>query len=266
MRAGLRGFCLLCLLCLGIQAQPSESHQKAVVDVATWATRGAWLQFTQFNSLYYAAAGLPLVWYSREHDQRLSGHYGRDELNGVVDAIGNSAPLLGFPLIPLGFYFYGRRQSESRHIQFAKEYAAAMYLTYFETMVLSHIDVHRRPDSGDLSFWETRFRGKSSWPSGHAVPYMTLFFKSLQFYAPAWSLIPLSLGIVASIQRVQDRKHWTSDLTSSLLLSAWASEGVRAAAGHRHNHPFYRWLFEHDVQVGLLRHGNTYGPRIAWNY
>ncbi len=253
------------ILSLGLKA---ETHTEALQDVASWMGRGSYLQFTQINSLYYAAGGLPLVWYSFEHDQRLTdryGRYGQDRINGVVDAIGKSGVVLGFPIIPLGYYFYGRSQGQARHIQFAKEYAAAMYLTYLETMVLSHIHIHQRPNTTDLSFWETRFRGDSSWPSGHAVPYWTLFFKTLQFYGPAWSLIPLGLGLVASVQRVQDRKHWTSDLTASFLLAAWASEGVRAAAAHSDNHPFYRWIFERNVRVGLWQHRGTYGPRIVWD-
>lgn len=228
--------------------------------------RGSYLQFTEVNNLYHSAWGVPLVWYSFEEDKRVQNRYGGTEIANVVDNIGDLGVVFNFPILHAGFYYYGKKTGNNHHVQFAKEYFAAMYLALTESGLLSYISVHNRPKTTDVSFWETEFRGDSSWPSGHVVPYMTLFFKTLQFYGPAWSALPLALSVVSSMQRIQDNKHWLSDITTSLLLSAWASEGVRKAAGYDKNHSFYKWVFEHDASIGFMRYQNAYGPKIAWRF
>jgi membrane-associated phospholipid phosphatase len=228
--------------------------------------RGSYLQFTEVNNLYHAAWGVPLNIYAFENDDRIKERYGGTEIANIVNNVGDLGVVFNFPLLHAGFYYYGKKTGNNHHVQFAKEYFASMYLALSESGLLSYIDVHNRPKTGELSFWETEFRGDSSWPSGHVIPYMTLFFKTLQFYGPAWSTVPLALTILSSMQRIQDEKHWFSDITGSFLLSAWASEGVRKAAGYSKNDPFYKWVFEHQAQIGFLRHKGSYGPRVSWNF
>lgn len=228
--------------------------------------RGSYTQFTTSSNLYYAAAAVPSVWYSFEHDDRIKSRYGGTEIKNIVDHIGDLGVVTNFPVIHGVFYYVGKKNQNNHHVQFAKEYAAAMYLALAETGIMSYFYVHSRPVVGDESFWETEFRGKSSWPSGHVVPYMTLFFKTLQFYGPAWSSLPLVLSVAASMQRIQDQKHWLSDVTTSFFLSAWASEGVRKAAGYKKNHPFYKFALEHNLQFGVFRKFNTLAPMVALNF
>lgn len=228
--------------------------------------KGSYLQFTEINNLYHAAWGVPLNWYAFENDKRILNRYGGTNIANIVDNVGDLGVAFNFPLLHSGFYYYGKKTGNNHHVQFAKEYFASMYLALAESGLLSYIDVHKRPRTTELSFWESEFRGDSSWPSGHVIPYMTLFFKTLQFYGPAWSTLPLALSILSSMQRIQDEKHWFSDITGSFLLSAWASEGVRKAAGYDKNHPFYKWVFEHNAQIGFLRFKETYGPKVSWNF
>ncbi|MCP4913185.1 MAG: phosphatase PAP2 family protein [Oligoflexia bacterium] len=227
---------------------------------------GAYTQFQTKSNLYYMGAAVPSVWYAFENDDRIQTRYGGTEIKNIVDHVGDAGVVFNFPLLHLGFYYYGRNTNNNHHIQFAKEYFAAMYLALAESGLLSYVSIHNRPVTGDESFWEKEFRGDSSWPSGHVVPYMTLFFKTLQFYGPAWSTIPLALSILSSMQRVQDNKHWLSDVTASFFLSAFASEGVRKAAKYKKNHPFYRWVFENDARVGMLRYQNAIGPQVSWSF
>jgi membrane-associated phospholipid phosphatase len=237
-----------------------------MVDSFRLLFEGSYQQFTTVNNLYHAAWGIPLNWYAFEEDKRLQKRYGGTEIINVVDHVGDLGVIFNFPVLHSAFYIYGKRTGNNHHVQFAKEYFAAMYLALVETGILSYVQVHHRPQPQDASFWEKEFRGDSSWPSGHVIPYMTLFFKTLQFYGPAWSAIPAVLTIMSSMQRVQDDKHWVSDITGSLLLSAWASEGVRKAAGYDKNHPFYKWVFEHNAQVGFLRYRGALGPRVSWSF
>tara|TARA_R110002072_G_scaffold276051_1_gene437387 strand:+ start:120380 stop:121192 length:813 start_codon:yes stop_codon:yes gene_type:complete len=266
--------CLLLSFFLSITISASES-KKAEDESQTWIdfketvslfAKGSYTQFQTKSNLAYAAAAAPVVWYSFENDKRIQARYGGTEIKNIVDHVGDAGVIFNFPIIPIGFYYYGRKNNNNHHIQFAKEYLAAMYLTLAETGIMSYFYVHSRPVTGDESFWETEFRGKSSWPSGHVVPYMTLFFKTLQFYGPAYATAPFVLTVMSSMQRMQDNKHWLSDITMSFFLSAWASEGVRKAAGYKKNHPFYRWVFENDASLSLLRYQNSVGPKLSWTF
>ncbi|GAB4410729.1 MAG: hypothetical protein OHK0056_13990 [Bacteriovoracaceae bacterium] len=247
-------------------SQEQNSEWSDLKESFTWLFQGSYLQFTQKNNLYYAAAATPSIWYAFENDDRIQARYGGTEIANIVDHIGDAGVAFNFPILHLGFYYYGRNTGQNREVQFAKEYFASMYLALIETGLMSYIDVHKRPVPGDVSFWESEFRGDSSWPSGHTIPYAALFFKTMQFYGPGWAAIPFILTIASSMQRVQDQKHWLSDVTTSFFLAAFASEGVRAAGKSQFNHPFYRAVFEHDVKVGIIRHQGVMGPRLAWSF
>jgi hypothetical protein len=278
-------FVFLLMIAVPLKAEEAKGTQKHPVlldkQVSPWSDswddvketillmgRGSYLQFQQKNNLYYAAAGIPSIWYSFENDDRIKNRYGGTDIKNIVDHVGDAGVVFNFPLIHLGFYYYGKKNNEDHHVQFAKEYFSSMYLALAETGILSYIQVHERPVTRNVSFWETEFRGGSSWPSGHVIPYMTLFFKTMQFYGPAWSTLPLALTVFSSMQRIQDQKHWLSDIVTSFFLSAWASEGVRAAAGYSKNHPFYKAVFEHDLQIGLLKHPHkqALGPLFSWSF
>jgi hypothetical protein len=69
-------------------------------------------------------------------------------------------------------------------VQFGQEYFGAMYLTFIESAALSVINIHERPSAAKLSKIETSLRAKSSFPSGHVIPYATLALKTFQFYGP----------------------------------------------------------------------------------
>lgn len=246
-----------------------EADSKSFLDLKrtiNYFVRGSYLQFQEKNNLYYAAAGVPLTWYAFEEDQRMSDLQRSKPLRKPYDIVGDLGIVFNFPLVPLAFYAYGRNNNNTHVQQFAMEYMAAMYLTLLETGIISYIPGHERPNKEGQSKWETSFRGKNSFPSGHIVPYATLFFKTLQFYGPYWSLPPLILTYWSSLQRAREGRHFVSDLIGSFFLSAFASEGVRRAAGYKDNHPFYQWLFEHEVEIGLSYHNGAYGPRLIYRF
>lgn len=237
-----------------------------IITSFTWMVQGSYLQFTEINNLYYLPPAIASTWYSFDHDKRVTNYARSRELKKHVDLIGDLGVPLNFPFIPVGLYYYGVYNNNHHAVQFGMEYFAALYLTLAETGILSFISVHERPETHRLSPWETTFRGDSSWPSGHIVPYTTLFFKTLQFYGPWWSIAPLIGSIWSSQQRVQDGKHWFSDVVATFWLSAFASEGVRVAGKYKNNHPFYKWIFERDARIGIIQHRNKVGPRVVWNF
>lgn len=216
--------------------------------------RGAGRQFTQKTNLYYVGMGVPATWYAFEHDKRISNHYMTGNVPWYLNLAGDLGVVLNFPIVTIGLWYWGGTKADSKLQNFAMELAATTYLTLVESGAMSYVMVHRRPNEQNLSMWETDFRGESSFPSGHVVPYAALFFKTLQFYGPWASLGPFGLYVMASMQRIGDGKHYLSDVVSAFFLTGIASEGVRAAANHQENlHPFYRWWAQHDVNVGLSR-------------
>ena len=260
---------LLLVLLFISQAYASESnrHVDALKESFGLLFKGSYLQFTQVNNLGYATLAVPSLIVAFEEDDRLSNHYRGKNVGNFINHVGDFGVVLNQPLFPVALYFAGDYWGNSHLVQFAKEFFAASYLALAESGILSFIDIHERPSTQNLSFWDKSFRGDSSFPSGHVIPYQVLFFKTLQFYGPAWSVLPLGLSVVAGMQRVQDRKHYLSDVVGSFFLSAFASEGVRAAANYDGNHGFYKRFFERsDIQVGILRHRNAIGPMISASF
>lgn len=232
----------------------------------SWMLQGSYLQFTEVNNLFYLAAGGAASWYSFQHDDRVATLTQSKELHNIIDHVGDAGVFFNFPIAAMGVWYYGKKKNNTHLMQFMMEYASAMYLTLAESGLLSYIQIHERPSQHNISFWESEFRGNSSWPSGHIMPYSTLFFKTLQFYGPVWSLIPLGLTVMSGMQRMQDGKHYLSDIVGAFFLSAFSSEGVRRAANYSGNHKFYKRWLEHDVKIGMLRYKKAWGPVVGLNF
>ena len=90
--------------------------------------KGSYLQFTTVNNLYHAAWGVPLNWYAFEEDERVLARYGGTDISNVVDHVGDLGVVFNFPILHTGFYLFGKKYGNDHHVQFAKEYFAAMYL------------------------------------------------------------------------------------------------------------------------------------------
>lgn len=227
---------------------------------------GALLQFQTKTNLY----ALPLVagtlWYSFEEDKRITTHERSKKISKPVQLAGDFAVVANFPLIPIGAYAFGRKYQDEKLVQFSMEYFATLYLSLLESAAMSLIPIHERPDQTNLSPWETNFRGKSSFPSGHVIPYSALMFKTFQFYGPAYAVVPGILTVLASKQRVQDGKHYLSDVVGGIWLSYFASEGVRAANKYSGNSAIYKEYFEGQLEVGILEYRGVIGPKFTYRY
>ena len=228
--------------------------------------RGGYRQFTVRNNLYYAGLAAPSLWYAFDHDDRMVSLASSKEIKKHEEFTGDLGVALNFPIIPVATYVMGRTKQNDKMVNFAVEYAASMYLALIESNLLSWIHIHDRPDTTALSFWEKAFRSDSSFPSGHVVPYAILMLKGFQYYGP-WTLIPTSILFYwSAFQRMHGKKHYFSDVVGGLFLSVFASEGVRAAHNHDKNHPVYKWIFEHEVRVGILRQKGAVGPLVSWSF
>lgn len=258
------------LLLISPSSQAAEltgrSYWDGLNDGIMLMGKGGVLQFREKNNLYAIALAVPALWFSFEEDKRIIAHARTKAIPKYMQISSDLAPALSFPVIQVAFLTYGIKQDDDRAVQFAKETFGAMYLALVESAALSLIDVHERPDKSNLSKWETNFRGDSSFPSGHVVPYATLALKTFQFYGPWYAIAPGALFIATSIQRVRDEKHYLSDVIGGFFLSVFASEGVRKAAEYKDNHPLYKELFVHDVEVGVIQYNGVMGPRIVYRF
>lgn len=244
----------------------AEASWQTLKSSMTYLSQGSYMQFSAKNNLYVATIAVPSLWYSFEEDKRLSNHSRTKKIPKYMQLSSDLAPVLSFPLIPIAFFSYGVKQDNDRAIQFAKESFATMYLALLESAALSVVDVHERPDSAKLSKWETNFRGKSSFPSGHVVPYATFAIKTFQFYGPYYAIIPSALFLATSVQRVRDAKHYVSDVVGGFFLAAFASEGVRKAANYQDNNVVYRTLFENNVNISYTSYQGVIGPRVTFDW
>ncbi len=227
---------------------------------------GAVKQFQTPTNWY----GLPLATssliYSFEQDSRISNRERSKKMSDLVKSTESMSILFNFPIIPVGAYYLGYYKNDEKLTQFGMETFATLYLALLESAAMSLIPIHDRPDTTRVTKWESNFRGDSSFPSGHVIPFAVLTFKSFQFYGPYAATIPMVLTYLSSKQRIQDGKHYLSDVVGAVWLSYFASEGVRLANGYQHNHELYQKWFEPKFQVGLSVYQNAIGPEIIWNY
>jgi hypothetical protein len=228
--------------------------------------QGSYMQFTAENNLYIAAAAAPSLWYSFDQDKRISENARKKHTPKYMDFTSDLAPFLSFPIIPYAFFSYGVKHEDTKAVQFAKETFATLYLSLLESAAISAIHIHERPDQKQLSKWETAFRGASSFPSGHVVPYATFAIKTFQFYGPYYAIVPSALFVITSIQRVRGGKHYLSDVVGGFFLTAFAGEGVRKAANYQDNNVVYKMIFEHNFNIGYTEYMGAIGPRLSFDW
>ena len=244
-----------------------SAYWEGLKSGVTYFYQGSYEQFRAKNNLYWAAAAAPSIWYSFEEDKRITDHERTKNIPKYMQIASDLAPALSFPLIPIAFFSYGVKKDNPRDVEFAKETFATMYLALVESAAISVVHIHERPEKSKLSKWETNFRGSSSYPSGHVIPYAALTLKTLQFYGPYYASVPAAVFLVTSIQRVRDGKHYFSDVVGAFFLTAFASEGVRKAAQSQNSSSLaYKLLFDHGLNIGYIQHEGAIGPRIGLNW
>jgi undecaprenyl-diphosphatase len=243
-----------------------ETYWSGLKTSFNYLSHGSTEQFQEKNNLVIAAAFLPAFWFSFDQDTRISNNARTKPIPKSIQLTSDLAPILGLPLISLATFTYGIKNDNPKLVQFSEEYFGAMYLAFIESAALSLINVHERPSSAKLAKIETSLRGKSSFPSGHVIPFATLAFKTFQFYGAYAAIAPTALMVMTSIQRVRDGKHYLSDIVGGVFLSITASEGVRKAAQYSENDSLYKTIFERNVSVGIIEHHGVYGPQFVFNW
>ncbi|MFI5391717.1 MAG: phosphatase PAP2 family protein, partial [Bacteriovoracales bacterium] len=252
------------------QEQPQEvqpERPSASSDLVTslkWLVQGSYKQFDK-NNLYTLGVAVPATWYAFNQDDYIVNSTKGKSVSEAVQIVADSSVFFATPVLQIGLYYIGRGNENTKMMQYAMEMFSTTYLTFAETFLLSYIDIHQRPDSENLDELE-QVRGNSSFTSGHMIAYTTLFSKTLQFYGPWWSLIPLTATVMTGYERVVAQKHYLSDVVGGFFLTLFASEGVRVAGQWKDNSPVFKFIFEHDVKVGYSRKGDSYVYRLSWSF
>lgn len=218
--------------------------------------KGSYMQFTEPSSLILLGASIAFFIPFWNSDKKLSGNLAKKkdyDYEGIASELGVAA---NFPFLSLATYAIGRSKQDEKLIKYSQEVTAATTLALVEASVISIVPLHPRPSPDNLSVWETAFRYESSFPSGHTVGWNVITFKTFQFYGVWPALVPAGFTYLASVERVKTDKHYLSDVIGSSVIALMASEGVRAAAEHKNNHPVYKWIFEHDFKVGFSQLDN----------
>lgn len=212
---------------------------------------GSYTQFTLKQNAIWLGVSAPFLYYSFDQDDHVASRYKnhqKDDYDRLLEAISIAS---AFPLFHVGSYLVGKKRGDDKLVSFSIELFSTTYLVMIESGLLSHIQIHRRPDESNINFWEKRFRGDSSFPSGHIVPMMALTIKSLQYYGPMASLAPAVLTFLLAQERLRNRKHHLSDVVGAVFLTIFASEGVRVASQKNYQSSWHEWLFGKKGQLNF---------------
>lgn len=256
------------LLSLNIFAQESEfDFTEDFKTSLGYAYDGIGLQFSTAQGFLAAMIAVGSTFYFVKNDDTISQKAVRRESDGhVLTIISDTGVFFNTPIVPSAFWLYAKKNSDTKMRRFAMEYFATGLLAMGETVVISAIPVHQRPSGDDLSPVEVWFRGRSSFPSGHVIGFAALGFKTLQFYGPLYSIVPLGLAGVTAYERVHSEKHFASDVIASGFITLMASEGVRLASKYEHNHPLYKLIFDYDFRAGYIYDKDSRGVQVSWRY
>lgn len=241
------------------ESRESKTYWDDGIKAISLMGNGSIEQFKTKSNLYALPLVATTLWYSFEEDKRISNLERSKKIKKPIQLAGDFAVIANFPIIPLTTYYLGQKNQNEKLVQFSIEYFSTLYLALLESAALSLVPIHERPKKEDLSPWETNFRGKSSFPSGHVIPYAVLMFKSFQYYGGYAAILPGVLTVMASKQRVQDGKHYLSDVVGGVWLAFFASEGVRKANGFKDNSETYKKYFESDFETGILYYNGEIG-------
>ena len=204
------------------------------------AAEGFWRQFTYKSSLATLTGGAGAVWLADANDRSWSASMSGNDFftSDIVSVLGDETSI-ALGLTPLISFYLSRWLEDEKMYRFSVETFASLSIAWVETMALSQIDYHIRPrDEGPdpaTGFFDTAFRGSSSWPSGHLIKPFTLTFKMLDYYGWKAAIIPAGLTVLAAGNRIADGSHYPSDIVGAGVLSLAAHIATKKISDRKRN-------------------------------
>ncbi len=147
-----------------------------------------------------------------------------DDVSNIFEKFGNGA--ISFPVLG-AFYLYGYFGENAKAERTALIAAESFLITGLFTTVLKTAAGRHRPSTGDSS---TSFDGFTtdhhSFPSGHSATVFAIATVIANEYEDAPYIKPISYGIatMAGLSRINDKKHWASDVFFGAALGYFTSK------------------------------------------
>ena len=136
-----------------------------LLTTGKFMTTGSYKQFSTTPNLIMWGVTAVMVGYFIHNDERISQKAVINDKNEkFLNIISDAAIVFNTPLVPAIFYSIARYREDEKLLRFTQEYTATLGIALMESLVISAVPVHQRPDEKSLSFWEEAFRGKSSFP------------------------------------------------------------------------------------------------------
>lgn len=199
----------------------------------------SYTQLLHSDTLLTLTLGTAVTWIADDNDDAWLADLQKNEFltNGFFDSIGDQAALALAAAPVVTWLIANWTQDEKLH-RYSIETMSAIVLTYAETVIITNaIPTHGRPrdEEGDpaSSFFDTAFRGKYSFPSGHLIGPFIVTLKTYEYYGWKGAILPATVTGVSTFNRIADGSHYPSDVVAAAVLSLSAHLSTRRQTRER---------------------------------
>lgn len=210
-----------------------------VGETLSIAWDASYSQLLHKDTLLTLTLGTAATWITDDNDDAWLADLQKNEFltNGVFDSIGDQAALALAAAPVVTWLIANWTQDEKLH-RYSIETMSAIVLTYAEVEIITNaVPTHERPrnESGDeaTSLFDTAFRGKYSFPSGHLIGPFIVTLKTYDYYGWKGAILPATVTGVSTFNRIADGSHYPSDVVAAAALSLSAHLSTRRETKER---------------------------------
>lgn len=204
-----------------------------VGEILSVAWKSSYTQLLYSDTLTTLGVGTFATWAADANDDGwLRKLRSREYLtNDVMSVIGDETAL-AITALPLVTWWLANHYEDEKLRSYSLESLSGITLVYAETLFIAHVvPTHERPrdEDGDpaTGFFDTAFRGKYSFPSGHLIAPLMLTMKTYDYYGWKAAVIPGTVASVSAFNRIGDGSHYPSDVVAATVLSISAHLSTR---------------------------------------
>jgi membrane-associated phospholipid phosphatase len=149
-----------------------------------------------------------------------------DDLSKIFEPFGNGAITL--PTL-IGFYIYGNLGENEKVERTALLAVESFLVTGFFSNALKLVTGRPRPSKGEPSdTFGDYSSGSKSFPSGHTITAFAIATVVANEYEDVPFVAPISYGLatLTGLSRINDNKHWASDVFFSAALGYFTSKTI----------------------------------------
>lgn len=196
-------------------------------------------QLLHSDTLLTLSLGTVATWITDDNDDAWLASLQETEFltSGIFDSLGDQTAL-ALSAAPVVTWLISNWTHDEKLHRYSIETMSAIALTYAETEIITNaIPTHERPrtEAGDetTNFFDTAFRGKYSFPSGHLIGPFIVTLKTWDYYGWKAAVIPATVTGVSTFNRIADGSHYPSDIVAAAVLSLSAHFATRRETRER---------------------------------